>query len=173
MTTSQTQSSELTELSHSNAEQYLTFMLDREEYGVEILRVQGIQGWDSVTPIPNTPDYVLGVINLRGLVVPIIDLRKRFQLEDIPFGPTTVVIVVKVIGDGSERIVGMVADAVSEVYNINQQEVKPAPDFGSAVDTEFVRGLASLDEKMVILLDVDHLVNAGIMNELTEAEVSH
>ncbi len=139
-------------------EQHLTFIVDAEEYGVDILRVQGIQGWDSVTVIPNTPDHVLGVINLRGAVVPLYDLRRRFNLDATTFGPTTVVIVVRVETDNGEKIVGMVVDAVSEVYNISESDIKPTPDFGSAIDTDFVRGLATVEGKMVILLDIDHLL---------------
>ena len=150
----------------SLADQYLTFLLDGEEYGIEILRVQGIQGWDSVTPIPNTPAYILGVINLRGTVVPIIDLRKRFALEEIPYGAKTVVLMVKVISETKERTVGIVVDAVSEVYNVPDQEKQPPPDFGAAIDTAFISGLATVDEKMVILLDIDHLINAGVMAAL-------
>lgn len=148
-------------------EQHLTFIVDKEEYGVDILRVQGIQGWDTVTPIPNTPDYILGVINLRGSVVPIFDLRRRFGLSEIPFGPTTVVIVVRVECAGGEKIVGIVVDAVSEVYLIDEREIKTPPDFGAAIDTRFVRGLASVEEKMVILLDIDQLL--GTEDALTEA----
>ncbi len=150
------------------SEQYLTFMLAGEEYGVNILRVQEIKGWDAATPIPNTPDYILGVINLRGAVVPIVDLRKRFDVLDEPFGPTTVVIVVKVSNEGRERTVGMVADAVSDVYRLDSQEVQSAPDFGSSVDTAFVRGLATVGNKMVILLDIDQLVNFEALGVVVE-----
>ncbi len=144
--------------SHGDTGQHLTFIVDAEEYGVDILRVQGIQGWDSVTPIPNTPAYVLGVINLRGSVVPIYDLRGRFGLDQIAFGPTTVVIVVRVETDSGEKIVGMVVDAVSEVYMIDENNIKPPPDFGSSIDTKFVHGLATVEDKMVILLNIDELL---------------
>ncbi len=140
--------------------QYLTFMLNDEEYGFDILRVQEIKGWDSATPIPNTPEYIKGVINLRGTIVPIIDLRKRFVLEEIPYGTTTVVIVVRVEAEDRERIMGVVVDAVSDVYNIADAEQKPPPDFGGGVSVEFVKGLSTVDEKLVILLDIDRLLNA-------------
>src|ERR1700732_1218106 len=113
-----------------SSEQYLTFLLAGEEYGVDILRVQEIKGWDKVTRIPHTPDYVLGVINLRGAVVPILDLRRRFGLETIAFGPTTVVIVVRVMSGRDERTVGVVVDAVSEVYNVDAAGTKPPPAVG-------------------------------------------
>lgn len=145
------------------AGQYLTFMLKGEEYGVEILKVQEIKGWDSATPIPNTPDYVLGVLNLRGAVVPIVDLRKRFRLESIPYGPTTVVIVVKMQNDGKERTVGLVVDAVADVYRLDTEEVQPPPEMGSGVHTDFVRGLATVGDKMVILLEVDRLIDFGAL----------
>ena len=149
-------------------DQYLTFMLAGEEYGVDILRVQEIKGWDNVTPIPNTPNYIKGVINLRGTIVPIIDLRERFSLESISYGPTTVVIVLKVNGEKGSRTMGIVVDAVSEVYNISQETLKPAPDFGQAISTDFVMGLATVEEQMVIVLDIDHLLNSSVLNSVVE-----
>ena len=141
--------------------QFLTFMLAEEEYGVDILRVQEIKGWDKTTPIPNTPPYIKGVINLRGAIVPIIDLRQRFGMDAIPYGPTTVVIVLKVAGEDRERTMGIVVDAVSDVYNISTDEMKPAPDFGG-IDVEFVKGLATVDEQMVIILDIDKLLDVSV-----------
>lgn len=138
--------------------QFLTFILAGEEYGVDILSVQEIKGWGGVTPIPNTPPYVRGVINLRGTIVPIVDLRLRFDLPSIEYGRTTVVIVVGVKSGESERVVGMVVDAVSDVYNIAPENVKPAPEFCASVDTAFVRGLATVGPKMVILLDLPNLL---------------
>jgi purine-binding chemotaxis protein CheW len=149
------------------SEQYLTFMLAGEEYGVDILRVQEIKGWDKVTRIPHTPDYVLGVINLRGAVVPILDLRRRFGLETIDFGPTTVVIVVRVMSGLTERTVGVVVDAVSEVYNVDAADSKPPPDVCGSVDTVFVKALATVEEKMLILLDIDRLIGNSIADELS------
>jgi purine-binding chemotaxis protein CheW len=149
-----------------SSEQYLTFMLAGEEYGVDILRVQEIKGWDKVTRIPHTPDYVLGVINLRGAVVPILDLRRRFGLETIAFGPTTVVIVMRVMSGRTERTVGVVVDAVSEVYNVDAADTKPPPDVCGSVDTVFVKALATIEEKMLILLDIDRLIGNSITDEL-------
>jgi len=146
------------------AEQFLTFIMAKEEYGVDILRVQEIRGWDVVTPIPNTPAYVKGVINLRGTIVPIVDLRKRFGLESIEYGPTTVVIVLRVVGETSDRIMGIVVDAVSDVYNIDNADMKPAPDFGSSVSIEFVRGLSTVAETMLIILDIDKMLSANDTN---------
>jgi purine-binding chemotaxis protein CheW len=150
-------------------DQYLTFMLADEEYGVDILRVQEIKGWDGVTPMPNMPEYILGVINLRGTVVPIIDLRKLFQQESVPFDKTTVVIVVRVSnGEDGERTMGIVVDAVSEVHNIAKTDLKPAPDFGGACSTESIKGLATENDKMLIMLDIDHLMNNGILQVLEQ-----
>jgi purine-binding chemotaxis protein CheW len=146
-------------------EQYLTFILNGEEYGVDILKVRGIQGWDRVTPIPNTPDFILGVMNLRGDVVPIVDLRRRFGLDSVEYTPRTVVIVVRVEHQDKDRTVGLVVDAVSEVYNISTAELRQPPDFGGAISSDFVRGLAMVEEKMVIVLEIDRLISWGILGE--------
>ncbi len=137
--------------------QYLTFVLAGEEYGVDILRVQDIRGWSAVTPIPNTPSYVQGVLNLRGTVVPIIDLRLRLGMEKIAYGTTTVIVVVNAVHDGKPRVVGLVVDGVSDVCNVSEEDARPAPDFGASIDVGFMRGMATVREKMVILLDVDRL----------------
>jgi purine-binding chemotaxis protein CheW len=154
-----------TELAHgveTDGSQFLTFILAGEEYGVDILRVQEIKGWDSVTPIPNTPEYIRGVINLRGTIVPIVDLRRRFGLEAVEYGPVTVVIMLKVMSPNGEdsRVMGIVVDAVSDVYNVQEDEIKAAPDFGDVVDVAFVKGLATVSESMVIILDIDNLLNS-------------
>ncbi len=149
------------------SEQYLTFMLAGEEYGVDILRVQEIKGWDKVTRIPNTPDYLLGVINLRGTIVPIINLRRRFNLETIAFGPTTVVVVVRIKRERGEHVAGMVVDAVSEVYNIAASSTMPPPDVCGSIDTVFVRALATIEEKMLILLDIDRLIGSSLGEDFT------
>ena len=140
------------------ASQYLTFMLDGEEYGVEILGVQEIKGWEKCTEIPNTPDYVMGVINLRGAVIPVIDLRRRFGMTPREFGKLTVVIVVRMETPDGNKTMGFVVDAVSDVYNIDHDQVRPAPELDASVETRFVKGLATVDDKMIILLDLDHIV---------------
>ncbi len=157
----------------NNGEQYLTFILNDEEYGIDILKVQGIQGMGKVTPLPHTPEFILGVVNLRGAIVPIINLRSRFGMSVIPDGPTTVVIVVKVQSEQKERTVGLLVDAVSEVHDITQEDLKPAPDFGSSVNSNFISGLATVKDRMLILLDIDHLINNGIMTAVDEAVESH
>lgn len=150
--------------------QYLTFILGGEEYGVDILKVQEIRGWEPATNIPNTPDYVLGVSNLRGHVVPIVDLRQRFSLPNADFTPATVVVIVKVTQGATQRIVGMVVDEISDVYVVKDADVRDAPDFGGAMATEFIMGLTTVEDKMVVLLDVDHLVNAGVLEMEREQE---
>ena len=156
--------------SSDGSQQYLTFILDGEEYGVDILRVQEIKGWDRVTPIPNTPEFIRGVLNLRGTIVPIIDLRLRFNLQHLAYGPTTVVIMLKVLNaDDKSRIMGIVVDGVSDVYNMPEDDIKASPDFGAAVDTAFIRGLATVNEKMVIVLDIDHMLNSRELAMLDSA----
>ena len=157
--------------SDQGGEQFLTFMLAGEEYGIDILRVQEIKGLDSVTEIPNTPDFVLGVINLRGTVIPVVDLRLRFGIEQLEYNQLTVVIVVRVNHDDKELTLGFVVDNVSDVYNIAAEKINPAPDFGAQVDTSFVAGIAGVDDKMVIILDVDQV--ASSVNNAGSEEESH
>jgi purine-binding chemotaxis protein CheW len=141
----------------NGSQQFLTFKLDGEEYGVGILMVQEIRGWSSVKPIPHAPAWVLGVMDLRGAVVPVIDLRRRFELEPATFGPSTVVIVIRVPNDGHERTVGLVVDAVSEVYDIDSSTLRRLPELGSTASNDIVHGLAYADGKTLILLDATRL----------------
>ncbi|MFW5451297.1 MAG: chemotaxis protein CheW [Methylophagaceae bacterium] len=144
--------------SEEGTEQYLTFVLAEEEYGVEILRVQEIKGWDNVTHIPNTPDYLCGVLNLRGTIVPVVDLRRRFEMPVMPYTATTVVIVLKIKGK-TERIVGVVVDAVSDAHDVFPEDIRPAPDFGSHIDTQYIRGLVPIDDQMMMVLNIDELLS--------------
>lgn len=139
--------------------QYLTFSLAGEEYGVDILRVQEVKGWTPVTRMPRMPDFVPGVLNLRGVIVPIIDMRARFGLERCDFGPTTVVVVINVGAPGASRAVGIVVDAVSDVVDVDSAEIKPPPGFGTVLDASFIRGLAEVGSKIVMLLDADRLLS--------------
>lgn len=145
----------------ADSSQFLTFVMADEEYAIDILRVQEIKGWESVTKIPNTPHYVRGVLNLRGTVVPIIDLRARFGLDEVEYGPTTVNIVLKVISGDNARVMGIVVDGVSDVFTVATDEIKAAPEFGDSVDVQFLKGLATVNDKMVIMLDIDAMLNAG------------
>ena len=141
--------------------QFLTFVCAGEEYGVDILRVQEIKGWEKVTRIPCTPPFVLGVMNLRGMIVPVIDLRLRLGLAPRPRDGSTVVVVVRARGPRGERIAGIVVDAVSDVYNLTADAIKPTPGLGHRIDA-CVRGLATVDDKMLMLLDTDLFVNSCI-----------
>lgn len=152
----------------SSTEQYLTFLLAGQEYGIEILRVQEIKGWDKPTRIPHSPEHVLGVINLRGSVVPIVDLRMRFGVEQAPFGPTTVVIVVRVHAERGELTVGIVVDAVCEVCNVTAEDLRPPPEVGGAIDSDLIKGLAMTRERMLILLSVDRLITASLFEQVTQ-----
>ena len=134
--------------------QFLAFQLCGEEYGVEILRVQEIKGYSKITPLPNTPREIKGVMNLRGTVVPIIDLRTRLGLREAEYTVFTVIIVVTV----GTKIVGLVVDAVSDVLNVEAREMVPTPDLGAGVDTSFLTGIARTNDRLVSLLNVDRLV---------------
>jgi len=150
----------------SAGDQYLTFILNNETYGISILKVQSVQGWERVTQLPNSPDYVLGVINMRGDVVPIIDLRLRFAMGSGEFTERTVVIIVKVECRDHPRTVGLVVDAVSEVQNVRADEFREAPDLGNNISSEYIKGLGLADKGMVILLDIDRLISGGVMDVL-------
>jgi purine-binding chemotaxis protein CheW len=134
--------------------QQLTFALAEEEYAVDILAVREIRGWSHVTRIPQAPDYVLGVLNLRGAIVPVMDLRLRFGLVRESYDDTTVMIIVAI----GERLFGIVVDAVSDVIDIDVAAIKPVPDMGAVVDTRYLKGLATHEERMVMLLDVEKLM---------------
>ncbi|MDF3981055.1 chemotaxis protein CheW [Luteibacter sp. PPL201] len=138
----------------AEAAQYLSVNLGNEEYGVDILAVREIRGWTAVTRIPQAPPYVLGVLNLRGAIVPVLDLRLRFGLAREEYTATTVCVIVMVAG----RQFGVVVDAVSDVVEVAPDGVRPVPDMGTTVDTEYLKGLTSVGERMVLLLDVDRLL---------------
>jgi len=138
--------------------QFLSFTLDQEEYGVDILRVQEIRSWEPVSRIPNVPAYEKGVVNLRGAIVPIIDLRERFNLGRSIYSELTVVVVLQgQIGDKA-RVMGVVVDAVSDVVNVNKKHIQASPSFGAKVSTEFINGLVEVNGRMVMLLDIDKLL---------------
>lgn len=141
------------------ASQFLTFILAGEEYGVDILCVQEVRGWEVATPLPNSAAYVRGVINLRGVIVPIIDLRNRFGLPDEPYTKMNVVIVIKVQAPGKSRVVGLIVDAVSDVVDITPAQRKEAPVVGAETASQFVEGLATVGDKMIILLNIDNAVD--------------
>lgn len=151
-------------------EQYLSFLLNNEEYGVEILRVQEIKGWDRVTPVPNSPDCVRGVINLRGAIVPVIDLRRFLGMPALEYGPTTVVIVLRITSGRGERIMGMVVDSVFDVYAIPDTDRQALPAEFDADVMMWVKNLATVDGNMVILLDIDRVFNSSELAVLDDRQ---
>ncbi|WP_028455137.1 chemotaxis protein CheW [Chitinilyticum litopenaei] len=140
-------------------QELLVFTLGAEEYGIDILKVQEIRGYDAVTAIANAPSFIKGVINLRGNIVPIVDLRIKFQLGNVTYDQFTVVIILSLVG----RTVGVVVDGVSDVVTLEQEQIRPAPEFGAVLDTSFMRGLGTLDERMIILLDIEKLMTSSEM----------
>ncbi len=138
---------------------YLTFMLAKETYGVGILKVKEIIGMMPVTSVPRTPNFIKGVINLRGKVIPIIDLRLKFSMESIPYDDRTCIIVVEIDSDESTVLIGIVVDSVSEVLNIKSEEIEETPTFGSKLDTAYILGMAKMDGGVKILLDIDKVLS--------------
>lgn len=153
-------------------QQVLTFRLGEETYGIDILRVREIRGWSPVTRIPESPSHMLGVLNLRGSLVPIIDLRVRFRMDQAAFTPLTVIIVLSVPVDGVRRDVGLVVDSVSEVVDIGANALQQAPTVAMHVDTDFIQGLATVSDRMMILLDIEKLIASRDM-ELAEPAPAH
>jgi purine-binding chemotaxis protein CheW len=145
--------------------EFLTFRLGDEEYGIDILKVQEIRGYDAVTRIANAPEFIKGVINLRGAIVPIADLRIKFKLGSPEYDQFTVVIILNIAG----RVAGVVVDSVSDVLTLPAQCIKPAPEFGAAVDTRYLTGIGTLDERMLILIDIEALLNGAEMGLMEQA----
>jgi purine-binding chemotaxis protein CheW len=143
---------------HQN--EFLTFTLGAEEYGIDILKVKEIRGYDAVTRIANSPEYIKGVINLRGTIVPIVDMRIKFNLGKVEYNQFTVVIILNVAG----RMVGMVVDSVSDVITLGPDQVKPAPEFGAALDTQYIIGLGAVEDRMLILVDIEKLMTGRDMD---------
>ena len=146
-------------LAGNEANEFLTFTLGEEEYGIDILKVQEIRGYDAVTRIANAPEFIKGVVNLRGTIVPVVDMRIKFGLGNVEYNQFTVVIVLNVSG----RVVGMVVDSVSDVITLSSEQVKPAPDFSSSFDTQYILGLGTVDERMLILADIEKLMTSSDM----------
>ncbi len=146
----------------AGSHQVLTFTLGDETYGVDILRVQEIRGYSTVTRIPQAPAHVLGVLNLRGSIVPIVDLRMRFDLARAEYTALTVIIVLSVESPVGRRDFGVVVDGVSDVIDVAAADIKPAPELGEQVSTEFIEGLAAVSGRMVMLLDIDTLIGGDV-----------
>ena len=145
-----------TDQATGDASEYLTFTLGSESYGIDILKVQEIRGYDCVTRIANTPAFIKGVINLRGVIVPIIDLRIKFNVGEPTYHEFTVVIIINVVG----KVVGIVVDGVSDVVALPAQSIKPAPEFGASLDTRYITGLGTLNDEMLILVDIEKLIGS-------------
>lgn len=145
--------------------EFLAFTLGKEEYGIDILKVQEIRGYENVTRIANAPEFIKGVINLRGIIVPIVDMRIRFKLAAPTYDQFTVVIILNIAG----RVVGMVVDSVSDVTQLTPEQIKPAPEMGTLMNTDYLIGLGTLDERMLILLDIDRLMSNEEMGLIEKA----
>ena len=141
------------------ANEFLTFRLGKEEYGIEILKVQEIRGYDAVTHIANAPEFIKGVVNLRGIIVPIVDMRIKFRLDKADYDQFTVVIILNVSG----RVVGIVVDAVSDVISLGAEQMRPAPEFGATINAEYIMGLGTVGERMLILMDIEKLMTSSDM----------
>jgi purine-binding chemotaxis protein CheW len=146
-------------ISHGVGGEYHTFTLGPEEYGIDILKVQEIRGYDAVTTIANAPSFIKGVINLRGIIVPIVDLRIKFNLGTVNYDQFTVVIILNL----GQRVVGVVVDSVSDVLALTPEQIRHAPELSSALDTRYIIGLGTLDDRMLILVDIEKLMSSGEM----------
>jgi purine-binding chemotaxis protein CheW len=142
----------------------LVFVLGSEEYGVDILKVQEIRGYEKVTPLPRAPDYLKGVVNLRGIIVPVIDLRVKFGMAEPRYDSFTVVVILRI----AARVIGIVVDGVSDVVQLAAHEIKAAPHMGSVVDSSFLAGLATQNERMILLLDIERFLSSGELDLLSE-----
>lgn len=147
------------------ASEYLTFTLGSEEYAIDILKVQEIRGYEQPTLIANAPPFIKGVINLRGIIVPVVDLRIKFNLGHIEYTPFTVVIILNIAG----RVVGVVVDSVSDVISLTPAQIKAAPDFSGTFDTQYIRGLATQDSRMMIVTDIERLMTSADMELIDSA----
>jgi purine-binding chemotaxis protein CheW len=148
-------------------QEFLTFTLGSEEYGVDILKVQEIRGYEKPTAIANAPTYIKGVVNLRGTIVPIVDMRIKFNLGEPTYDQFTVVIILNVAG----RVVGVVVDGVSDVIGLGAEQMRPAPDFSASFDTRYIMGLGTVDDRMLILIDIEKLMSSSDMGLIDEAVV--
>ena len=151
---------------NKEANEFLTFTLGKEEYGMDILKVQEIRGYDAVTTIARAPAFIKGVINLRGAIVPIIDMRIKFDMGKADYDQFTVVIIINV----SKRVMGIVVDSVSDVITLSAEQVKPAPDFAAHLDTGYITGLGTIDERMLILMDIEFLLSGCDMGLIDSTE---
>jgi len=156
------------EVQVAGVREFLTFRLGREEYGCDILKVQEIRGYENPTRIANAPEFIKGVVNLRGTIVPIIDMRIKFNVGEAKYDTFTVVIILNIVN----RVVGMVVDSVSDVLQMEAQQIRPAPEFSGALDVSYVMGLAAIGERMLILVDIEKLMTSDEMQLIDRVEKS-
>lgn len=152
-----------------NQSQFLIFSLGDEEYAIDILKVQEIRGYENVTRIANAPEFIKGVTNLRGVIVPIVDLRLRFALENAEYNSQTVVIVVNV----GQRVIGIVVDSVSDVMALLPEQIKPAPEFGATLSADYLSGLGSVGDRMLVLVDIERLLTSEEMALMEQVSDGH
>ena len=150
------------------ADEFLSFTRGEEHYGVDILKVQEIRGYDAVTRLPDAPDYIKGVINLRGTIVPVIDLRLKLRLKEARYDAFTVMIVLNV----DDRVVGIVVDSVSDVIPLSQEQIRPTPEFGANVDTRFISGIGTVEDRMLILLDIETLIDSADFDQPVQEQAA-
>lgn len=170
MTELQENVAQASEMDGGKEGKYLTFMLAEEEYGIGILKIREIIGMMPVTPVPQTPDYVKGVINLRGKVIPVVDLRLRFGIKEIEYTERTCIIVVEIESSAGIVQIGIVVDAVSEVLNIRGEDIEETPTFGTKLDIDYILGMAKMEGRVKILLDIDRALNAEEIAVLDKVE---
>ncbi|HNO75319.1 chemotaxis protein CheW [Nitrosomonas mobilis] len=155
-------SDSLSSIQDSANSEFLAFRLGKEEYGIDILKVQEIRGYDAITKIANAPEFIKGMVNLRGVIVPIVDMRIKFNLGEVHYDQFTVVIILNLSG----RVVGIVVDSVSDVINLEMEQVHATPEFGAAVDTEYIMGLGTVEDRMLVLIDIEKLMSRQDMGLL-------
>src|SRR5690606_34588642 len=155
-------SDSLSSIQDSANSEFLAFRLGKEEYGIDILKVQEIRGYDAITKIANAPEFIKGMVNLRGVIVPIVDMRIKFNLGEVHYDQFTVVIILNLSG----RVVGIVVDSVSDVIKLEMEQVHATPEFGAAVDTEYIMGLGTVEDRMLVLIDIEKLMSRQDMGLL-------
>ena len=148
--------------SNSESQQFLTFSVGEEEYGVELMTIREIKGWTDPTHLPNSPNFMKGVINLRGAVIPIFDLRHRFAMGETNANEKNVVIIIAV----EQKLIGILVDAVSDIVEVTKDKIRPAPKVDSKIDEDFIDGLISVDDKMVVILNIDHLFDPETLSQI-------
>lgn len=152
------------EAAKSEMKQYVTFVIGNEYYGVEVLKVQEIIGMTQIVHVPNSAEFMKGVINLRGTVVPVVDMRKRFRMQERDYDMFTVIIIVEV----KNRMIGMIVDSVSDVVDMEESSIQDTPHFAAKIETDYIRGMGQVDDKLVIILDIDRILSASDLEKISQ-----